>query len=279
MMYLKRSLLTLAALMTAAGGWLVATSAPAGAAVCNPPGEVEHHVRFSNSTGPSDVCIPDFVQGTNVLYCNTDGIGGDFIVWFDANTGDWFDSDTETIYHYGRPGDVPICGDWDGNGTDGIGVLRGATWFLRNAASGGSANLQFNYGVSTDFQVAGDWNGDGRDTPGVVRGNTWLLRNSNGPGPANLQFGYGTSTDFPLVGDYNGDGRDTPGVVRGNTWLLRNSNSGGPANIQFGYGTSTDLPISTDIIDQGRDTPVAVRFLVVNAEERGAAALTKSRER
>jgi hypothetical protein len=280
MTYLKRSLLTLAALMTAVGGWLIAASAPAGAAVCNPPGEVEHHVRFSNTGGPSDVCIPDFVQGTNVLYCDTDGDGADFIVWFDADTGDWFDSDTETIYHYGRPGDFPICGDWDGNGADGIGVLRGATWFLRNAASGGSANLQFNYGVLTDFPVAGDWNDDGRDTPGVVRGNTWLLRNSNSPGPANLQFAYGTSTDFPIVGDYNGDGRDTPGVVRGNTWLLRNSNSPGSANLQFGYGTSTDLPISTDIIDQGRDTPVAVRFLgVVNAEEQGAAAPNRSRER
>jgi hypothetical protein len=278
MRHLKRYLLTIAALMTAAGGWLVATSAPAGAAVCTPPFDVEHHVRFSNSGGPSNICIPDFVQGTDVLYCDTDGDGSDFIVWFDAATGNWFDSDTETTYKYGRAGDFPICGDWDGNGVDGVGVLRGPTWFLRNAASGGPANLQFNYGLSSDFPIVGDWNGNGSDTPGVVRGRTWFLRNSNSGGPANLQFDYGLSSDFPIAGDYNGNGSDTPGVVRGRTWFLRNSNSGGPANLQFDYGLSSDFPISTDFANQGRDTPVAVRF-VLPGEIAAEQAPSRTRDR
>jgi hypothetical protein len=215
MRYLKRSLLTMAAVMMAIGGWLVTSPAPAGAATCPPPPlELEHHIRFSNSSGPSDVCVPDFIQGTHVLYCDTDGDGADFIVWFDLFTADWFDSDTETVYHYGRPGDFPVCGDWDGNGTDGIGVVRGSTWFLRNAASSGVANAQFAYGRADDFPIVGDWNRDGRDTPGVVRGRDWFLRNSNSGGVANLQFAYGRADDFPISADVIAQGRDTPIIVR-----------------------------------------------------------------
>jgi hypothetical protein len=212
---LKRSLLILAAVIMATGGWLVSSPAPAGAATCPPPPlELEHHIRYSNSAGPSDQCVPDFIQGTDLLYCDTDGDGSDFIVWFDFFTATWFDSDTETTYHYGRPGDFPICGDWDGDGTDGIAVVRGPTWFLRNAASGGNANLSFGYGRADDFPIAGDWNGDGSDTPGVVRGNIWYLRNSNSAGNANLSFGYGRADDFPISADTIAQGMDTPVVVR-----------------------------------------------------------------
>jgi hypothetical protein len=278
---LKRSLLLLAALMTAVGGWLVTNPAPAGAATCAPPPlDLEHHIKFTNSGGASDECITDIIQGTHLLYCNTDGVDGDFIVWFDTTTGDWFDSDTETVYHYGRPGDFPVCGDWDGNGVDGIGVVRGNTWFLRNSASGGNANASFGYGRPDDFPIVGDWNADGHDTPGVVRGNIWLLRNFNSGGNANASFGYGRADDFPIAGDYNGDGHDTPGVVRGNTWLLRNFNSGGNANLSFGYGRADDFPISADTIDQGIDTPIVVRFVGVTAEEQGAAGVpSRSRSR
>ena len=255
--------------MTAIGRVARHQPAPAGAATCPPPPlDLEHHIRFSNSGGPSDVCLTDFIQGTYVLYCDTDGVDGRLHRLVRRDTGDWFDSDTETVYHYGRPGDFPICGDWDGNGTDGIGVVRGNTWFLRNAASGGDGQREFGYGRADDFPLVGDWNGDGSDTPGVVRGNIWFLRNFNSGGAANLSFGYGRPDDFPLVGDFNGDGSDTPGVVRGNIWFLRNFNSGGDANLSFGYGRADDFPISADAIAQGLDTPIVVRF--VGSRYRGA---------
>jgi hypothetical protein len=271
---LKRSLLTLAAVMTAVGGWLVASTAPAGAAVCDPPLEIEHHLRFSNSGGPSDLCLSDFLQGTDLRWCDNN-FNGDDPVWFDDTTGDWIDYNSGTAFHFGRPGDVPICGDWDGNGTDGIGVRRGATWFLRNAISAGPAHGQFNYGQAGDFPVVGDWNRDGFDTPGVVRGNTWFLRNLNSGGAAQLQFGYGRADDFKLVGDFNGDGRDTPGVVRGNTWFLRNFVSGGAANLSFGYGRVDELfRASADFLLLGMDTPIISRQVVVSGTaDRGAAGV------
>ena len=261
---LKRFLLVIAALITAVSGWMIASMAPAGAAVCEGERDVEHHLRFSNTGGPSELCLPDFLNGTDLLWCDNN-FNGDDPVWFDSTTADWIDYNTGLFFHFGRPGDIPVCGDWNGDGRDGIGVVRGATWFLRNAISGGPANVQFNYGRAGDVPLAGDWNADGRDTPGVRRENVWFLRNALSGGAAQLQFSYGRPDDLPLVGDYNGDRRDTPGVVRGREWFLRNSNTGGVANVQFTYGRGDELFwASADFFRRGIDTPIISRQVVVS---------------
>jgi hypothetical protein len=44
-----------------------------------------------------------------------------------------------TSVTYGVAGDVPVTGDWNGDGTDGIGVVRGSTWFLSDSATSPSS--------------------------------------------------------------------------------------------------------------------------------------------
>ncbi|TVR27044.1 MAG: hypothetical protein EA387_01680, partial [Nitriliruptor sp.] len=74
---------------------------------------------------------------------------------------------------YGRVdrGDVPLVGDWNGDGRDTPGIVRDGTWHLRDRLAGGAADHTFAYGQVDrgDLFLAGDWNGDGRDTPGFVR--------------------------------------------------------------------------------------------------------------
>ena len=72
---------------------------------------------------------------------------------------------------YGSPGDIPVTGDWDGNGTTTIGVYRPSTstWYLRNANSGGTSIGGFGYGAPADAPLTGDWDGDGTTTIGVYR--------------------------------------------------------------------------------------------------------------
>ena len=115
---------------------------------------------------------------------------------------------------YGDRGDIPIVGDWNGDGIDTPGVVRGDKWHLRNSNTGGVADVSFGYGMPGDIPIVGDWNGDGIDTPGVVRGDTWYLRNSNSGGIADIGLKYGNPGDIAIVGDWNGDGRDSPGVAR-----------------------------------------------------------------
>jgi hypothetical protein len=175
-------------------------------------------------------------------------------------------------------------GDWNGDGTATVGVVRRAPdgihlqWLLRNTNTGGTAQIAITYGLAGnpstpsayDYPIVGDWDGNGTDTPGVVRvrpgSMTFLLRNSNSSGSANIAFIYGR-TGFPVVGDWDGNGTDTPGVVRDNgldpgnqLWFLRNSNTAGPADVSFVYGRGGDFPISGDWNADGRDTAGVVRF-------------------
>ena len=78
--------------------------------------------------------------------------------------------------HYlvlGSPGDMPIVGDWDGDGTDGVGVFRPSNGliYLRNSLTSGFADFTMVLGSPGDVGIAGDWNGDGKDSPGVYRPN------------------------------------------------------------------------------------------------------------
>lgn len=134
------------------------------------------------------------------------------------------------IFSYGEPGDVPIAGDWNGDGTDTVGVVSGNVWKLRNANSGGDPDVEFTFGEPGDTFVTGDWNGDGIDTPGFIRGNRLHLRNSNSAGAPDLEFDYGSGAGIYVMGDWNGDGVDTPAYVDGSVWAVRNSNSAGVAD-------------------------------------------------
>ena len=75
----------------------------------------------------------------------------------------------DIVFGYGDPGDEPILGDWDGNGTDTPGIVRNGIWFLTNTLGKPLADLNFAYGTPDDHAIVGDWNGDGKDTPGVIR--------------------------------------------------------------------------------------------------------------
>jgi hypothetical protein len=100
-------------------------------------------------------------------------------------------------FNFGKAGDKVVVGDWNGDGRDGIGLMRRGKWFLRQSATPGKPTLSFTFGVpkmkkklgkvvstfkAHDVAVVGDWNGDKTDTIGVVRGSTWYYRNKNDAG-------------------------------------------------------------------------------------------------
>src|SRR5690606_7006065 len=67
---------------------------------------------------------------------------------FDPNTGQWHLRDSageETSFYFGAPGDVPLAGDWDGDGVDTVGVYRPSnqTVYLRNTNTTGLAEVTF----------------------------------------------------------------------------------------------------------------------------------------
>lgn len=94
----------------------------------------------------------------------------------------------EHSYVFGVEGDKPFAGDFDGDGTDTVGLHRESTGlvYFRNSHNSGSADGQFTFGDSGDILVAGDWDGDGYDTVGVYRPSNGMfyVKNSNTGGSA-----------------------------------------------------------------------------------------------
>jgi hypothetical protein len=60
---------------------------------------------------------------------------------------------------YGAKGDVPLVGDWDGNGSVTVGVYRPAdsTFYLRNTNAPGNADYYVQFGTPGDIPVVGHW--------------------------------------------------------------------------------------------------------------------------
>jgi hypothetical protein len=162
------------------------------------------------------------------------------------------------IIPFGQTNDLPLTGDWDGNGDDTIGVFRPSnnTFYLRNSNTPGAADIIVQFGQSGDLPVVGDWDGNGTVTIGVYRqGQTFLLRNSNTPGAADITLQFGTLNGSPiyggapLAGDWDGNGTVTLGIHKPatDTFYFRNALSQGPVDVVVTYGQSgTDAPVTGD---------------------------------
>lgn len=152
--------------------------------------------------------------------------------------------DPDLVVEYGRAGDVPVIGDWNGNGVDTVGVVRGNRWLLSNSNSSSGANYDFTFGQAGDIPVVGDWNGDGRCGIGVVRGNRWLLRDALSGGQAQYDFTFGDGNGIPVTGDWNGNGRTGVGWFLDGTWSIRNELTSGNAQNVFNFGNAGGIPLS-----------------------------------
>ncbi|MEX0642795.1 MAG: SdrD B-like domain-containing protein [Pirellulales bacterium] len=125
------------------------------------------------------------------------------------------------VFHYGVPGDVPITGDWNGDGTRQIGVFSDGEWQLDLNGDGRFTEVDATiaFGAAGDLPVVGDFNGDGVDEIGVYRAGEWTV-DTNGDRQLDAQdkvFELGGADDIPVVGDWNDDGTDDPGVYHPGT--------------------------------------------------------------
>jgi hypothetical protein len=120
------------------------------------------------------------------------------------------------VFHYGEPGDVPLAGDWNGDGVRQIGVFHDGQWYLDLDGDGKftERDAAFVFGQAGDIPVVGDFNGDGVDDIGVYRNGKWIIdTNGNHKFDATDKvFELGGAGDIPVVGDWNDDGIDDPGV-------------------------------------------------------------------
>ncbi|MDH3605575.1 MAG: right-handed parallel beta-helix repeat-containing protein [Acidimicrobiia bacterium] len=184
--------------------------------------------------------------------------GGPQVAFYDSSLGLWRMEGIGDFY-YGIPSDQPMLCDWNGDGTETVGLYRPTTGFLhlRQQNNYGFADVSIYFGIPEDRPVCGDWNGDGIDTVGVYRSSnrTFYLRNSNVTGIAEQQFTFGDGNGTPIAGDWNGDGKDTVGLWKqGNAYYeLSNGNTSAIGPHAF-LGNPGDPVVVADFDQNGRDT-------------------------
>jgi hypothetical protein len=150
--------------------------------------------------------------------------------------------------------DVPLIGDWNGDGVSQVGTFRrraaGGTFRARMPDGTVSRTM---LGKATDEPLVGDWNGDDTSDRGVWTRTTRTFTLVQ-PSGTRTSFVFGQSSDTPLVGDWNGDGKDDVGVFRPSnaTFYFRNA-AGRYSSRQFGSVSS--LPVVGDWDGNGRFEP------------------------
>jgi len=185
----------------------------------------------------------------------------------DGNTQ--FNAPPDRAFAFGGvAGDIPITGDWNGNGNIKVGVYRSSNGlFILDYDGDGvltSADKVYNLGVGTqagDVPVIGDWNGDGRSKVGLFRQGFFWILDTNGNGvfeqgtDQTRAFG-GVAGDIPVVGKWSYQyGASQIGLFRqGFYWILDTNGNGIIDNVNlpggdkaFAYGgIAGDVPVVGD---------------------------------
>ncbi|MCA9097491.1 MAG: VCBS repeat-containing protein, partial [Planctomycetaceae bacterium] len=169
----------------------------------------------------------------------------------------------DALFGFAAASDIPVTGDWNGDGITDVGVFRNGSFFLdangnRNWDGMEGGDAVFGFAAATDIPITGDWNGDGKTEVGVVRNGRFYL-DSNGNrryDSSDASFGFGALNDTPITGDWNGDGKTDVGVYRaGKFYLDANGNQKWdgpfPNDAVFGFAAATDLPVTGDWNNDG----------------------------
>lgn len=141
----------------------------------------------------------------------------DLAVWRPSN-GTWYvlggPGSQQTIQGWGLNGDIPVPGDFDGDGKTDFSVWRPSDgkWYVINTSDSSWSITE--WGLTNDVPAPADYDGDGKTDRAVFRpaeSKWYIFQSSNS---AFVITPFGISGDTPAPADYDGDGKADIGVWR-----------------------------------------------------------------
>ncbi|QQS32975.1 MAG: VCBS repeat-containing protein [Acidobacteriota bacterium] len=177
----------------------------------------------------------------------------DIAVWTPSN-GLWAvmgqTGSQATGLQFGMSGDIPVPGDYDGDGKTDFAVFRPSSSAIFYVwPSGGGSYYGYYWGVTGDKPAMGDFDGDGKHDIVIARPNTgsnsldWWIRKSSDS--TYYAVSWGVPTDDLAVADYDGDGIADRAVYRSSdqTFYIIRSSDGGFFGVDIGV---TGTVVSSD---------------------------------
>jgi hypothetical protein len=174
----------------------------------------------------------------------------------------WYAPGTFQIY-FGATSDVPVPGDYNGDGKADAVIFRPSTGLWYGPATGlAHIVIQMNLGQTNDIPIPGDYDGDGITDAAVYRPSTGLFfAVLSGGGTKSSTFG--APGDVPVPRDYDGDGKTDFGIYRQNVtpdhlslWYAPLSGGG---VYQIYFGAPGDKPVPGDYNGDGKAEAVIFR--------------------
>ena len=173
-------------------------------------------------------------------------------------------SDIVQDIQFGTDLDVPIPGDYDGDGLIDCAVFRPSegAFYVRPSHNPSAMELVY-FADPGDIPEPGDYDGDGKTDISVFRPSTgqWFYSPSSHPGAASVTVQTGAlSTDIPVPADYDGDGITDFAYFRpsnGAFYIIYSANPMKSAFV-FYFGVPGDIAVPGDYDGDGKAGDMAV---------------------
>jgi Gametolysin peptidase M11 len=179
-------------------------------------------------------------------------------LWFGPSSG------AASIFqiYFGATSDVPVPGDYDGDGRTDAVIFRPSTGLWYGPRTGAaSIVIQMNLGQAGDLPIPGDYDGDGKTDPAIYRPSTGMFFAVLSGGGTKSQT-FGAPGDVPVPRDYDGDGKTDFAIYRANAsnglglWYAPLSGGG---VYQIYFGAASDVPVPGDYNGDGKAEAVIFR--------------------